>query len=120
MCRLEVPEAAAEAGQVLMVVAEGASVTSATWGYQSYLECAGEADGGAACAGLADETSIEGLMPSAAVEWMMGAGCKEIAGAQVQKHRVCSTSTEASGWAAGRRSASHAGHAVATEQMQEN
>lgn len=114
------PEAAAEAGQVLMVVAEGASVTSATWGYQSYLECAGEADGGAACAGLADETSIEGLMPSAAVEWMMGAGCKEIAGAQVQKHRVCSTSTEASDWAAGRRSASHAGHAVATEQMQEN
>ena len=114
------PEAAAEAGQVLMVVAEGASVTSATWGYQSYLECAGEADGGAAYAGLADETSIEGLMPSAAVEWMMGAGCKEIAGAQVQKHRACSTSTEASDWAAGRRSASHAGHAVATEQMQEN
>lgn len=103
-----------------MVVAEGASVTSATWGSQSYPECVGEADGGAACVGLADETSIEGLMPSAAVEWTMGAGCKGIAGAPVQKHRVCSTLTEASGWAAGRRLASHAGHAVATEQTPES
>lgn len=120
VCPLEVPEAAAGVGRVLTVVVEEESATAAALGFQSYPECAGGADEGVACAGFAGATSEEGLMPLAAVKWMMGAGCKGIAGAQAQKHKACSTLTEASGWVAGRRLASHVGHAVAIEQMQEN
>ena len=82
--------------------------------------CEDEAGEGAACAGLAGGTSEAGLMPSAAVESKMGAGCTATAAAPVQTRTVCSTWTVASGWAAGRRSASHAGRAVVTEQKQES
>lgn len=54
------------------------------------------------------------------MELKKGAGCKATAAALAQTHTVCSTSTEASGWVAGRRLAFHAGHAVVTEQKQES
>lgn len=119
-CRLAVAVAAAVVDQGLTAVAEVVSVTSATSGSQSYLECVGEADGGAACAGLVGATSRGGSMPWVVVEQKMGADCREIAGAQAQKRKVCSTSTEASGSEAVRRLASHADHAVVTEQMPES
>jgi hypothetical protein len=97
-----------------------ASVTSEALGFPSYLECAGEADGGAACAGLAGATSTEDLMPWAVAESKRGAGCTAIAEAPVLKRTVCSTWTEASGLVADRKLAFHAGRAVVIEQMQES
>lgn len=43
-----------------------------------------------------------------------------IAEALAQKHTVCSTLTEASGWEAVHKLAFHAGRAVVTEQTQES
>lgn len=102
-----------------MVVAEAESVTTAASGFHSYPAYVGAVGGGAACAGLADETSEEGWMPWAVGAQRIDVG-KAIAEAQVQRHKVCSTLTEASGWVVGRRLAFHAGHAVVTEQMQES
>lgn len=102
---------------------EGAAevfVTFAASGFQSCLGCEDEAGEGAACAGLAGATSEEDLMPWAAVEWKKDAGCKVTAAAPAQTRTVCSTSTEASGWVAGRRLAFHAGRAVVTGQKQES
>lgn len=103
-----------------MVGAEAVSVTIAASGFQSYLACVGEAGEDAACAGLAGETSEEGSMPWAVAGQRFDAGYKAIAEVQVQRHMVCSTLTVASGWAAGRRLAFHAGRAVVIEQMQES
>lgn len=120
MYPLEEPEAAAVAGRDLTGGAAEVFVTFAASGFQSCLGFEDEAGEGAACAGLAGVTSKEGSMPSAAVESKKGAGCKATAVALVQTRTVCSTSTEASGWAPDRRLAFHADHAVVTEQKQES
>lgn len=120
MCPLEELEVAAAVGQDLTEGAEVVSVTSATSDFQSCLECEDGVDEGAACADLAGATSREDSMPWAVAEQKMGAGCKVIAEAPAQKHMACSTSIEASGRVAGRRSAFHAGRAVVIEQMQES
>jgi len=120
VCLLEEPEAAAVGARDPMEGAAEVSVTSAASGFQSCLGCEDEAGEGAAYAGLADVTSKEGSMPWAAVESKKGAGCKATAAALAQTRTVCSTSTEASGWAPDRRLAFHADHAVVTEQKQES
>ena len=120
MCQLEEPGAAAAVGRDLKEGAAEVSVTFAASGFQSYLGCEDEAGEGAAYAGLAGVTSEGGLMPWAAVESKKGAGCKATAAAPAQTRTVCSTSTEASGWVAGRRLVFHAGRVVVTEQKQEN
>jgi hypothetical protein len=120
VCPLAEPEAVAEVGRDLTEGAAEVSVTFAVLGFQSCLGYEDEAGEGAACAGLAGVTSKEGSMPWVAVELKKGAGCKATAAALAQTRTVCSTSTEASGWVAGRRLAFHAGRAVATEQKQES
>lgn len=120
MCPLEEPEAAAVVGQDLTAGAAEVPVTFAASDFHSYQGCEDEAGEGAACAVLAGVTSKEGSTPWAAVESKKGAGCKATAAALAQTHTVCSTSTEASGWVAGRRLAFRAGRAVVIEQKQES
>jgi hypothetical protein len=114
---LEDPVVGLAAGQVQMEAFGEEFATCATLGFQSFLVCEDGAGEGAASADLAAGVTLRvDLAPLAAEALMMGAGGTETVGVPPTTRKECSTSTVASGWEAGRRWASHVGHAVGTGQ----
>lgn len=96
--RQVVPGVVLEAGQVRMAVSEEAFATFVTWGFQSFLVCAGGVDGGAASVGLAVDETIEGnWSPSVAAAGKTGAEDTVTAVELLAEHMACSTLAGASG-----------------------
>lgn len=103
---------------ILMVVAEEAFVTFATWGFRSFQGFEDGVGAGVAYAGSAAETSkaIEG--PLVAAGHLKDAEGKAIVGAQDPMHMACNTSTGASELAAVHRLGVNVGRAAVIEQTQ--